>query len=230
MLLDMLAALLVGRESQGLGVLERGAGFGDFQGEALEQFDAQLSAVGGALEAAGDEFVKGALEFVGGKDARGASRGQPAVAQEPAGSGAGEVHEIFHQALGGCGGDVVRDPRSVGEHPAGQQGVGRVLEFEGAAPAGDILDRVEGKGVAPHFVIGGTLLAPAADHREGAGFGRIQIQIEPARLGHVGREELRRGLGPRFRLGLHDKKSKFVMRWTTFIIPLFAANHYGLSR
>ena len=121
--------------------------------------------------------------------------GKACSAEQCGGPAAGKIDKVLGQRIVPIGGDVVRHARPVGEHGARQQPHFLSREHERPFAAGDELDGEVGEAGPVDGVIGGRVLEAAAHHGQRLPGGRGQVEIEPPRLAHLRREELRGGLG-----------------------------------
>ena len=147
MLLDVLAALLVGGEGQGFRALERRPRVGDLQRQAFQQLVTQLRRCElCALQAAANQFVKHRLQLV--------RRERPAddPARRPAGTDRSSSRarlpakstKYFTSGVGRIAGDVVPHARPVGKQAARLQRGERVpVQFHRAPAARHVFNRVK---------------------------------------------------------------------------------------
>lgn len=92
----------------------------------------------------------------------------------------------------------MRHGRAVGKQAAGLQNMGVALELELAMATGDIFDGVKREGRAVNGVVGLAMLHPATNNHEPLVARRVEVEIKPARGGHLRREKFRGGGGGAF--------------------------------
>jgi hypothetical protein len=187
---DVLAAMLVGDEGEGIGAFERRAGLEQFDAEAFEEAAAKIGRVPGAARAAADEFIDKRLNFGGGEDLRDRSGGKFLEPKPLRGVVAGEIHKVFHERRLGVRNDVMRDAGSVGKNAAWTQFKTAAAQFQLPAALGDVFNRMKRESFPANGVVRGAMLHAAANDGEMGGARRIEIEIKPAGRGDLGRKEI----------------------------------------
>ena len=118
-------------------------------------------------------------------------RRQAASAQKFKGGSARKIHEIFDERIRRAADDVMRHTGAVGKKPAGLQYMAAASKLQFALPTRNVFDGLKWKRAAMNGIIRPAMLHATADHRQPPLPGRVEIEIEAARLGHLGREKLR---------------------------------------